>query len=282
MAQAFGLRWQSDWPIPWFADTPDDGRAIDVDIRRRDLLSPRPGGRRVNRGELFADGTRFSLDGAIIDMYDGDRIEWVAPGLDAVPLPLCSTVAAHLLAWRGMVPLHGSAVAFDGRAILIGGASGAGKSTLAQALVDCGGQLVSDDLSVLLPNMAGDVPLLVPGRPAIRLTERIGDDKEKPKRLAWPPRVDPDRPVPLAMLLVLTHQPVGSGPAAVTAALTAQLFRPTWMRVLPEKKLRTATLFQAAQRIGFATLPPAPDAGNVIPATRAGQAMALLRRHAAG
>lgn len=280
MAQAFGLRWRSDSPVPWFADAPDDGRAADVDITRRNMLTPRPGGRHINRGALFADGTRLVLDGAVMDMFDGRRIEWFAPDLDAVPLPLCSTVAAHVLAWRGLVPLHGSAVAFDGRAILIGGESGAGKSTLAHALIDCGGQLVSDDLSVLLPNRDGGAGLLIPGRPAIRLTERIGDDKAKPKRLALPPRVDPDRPVPLAMLLVLGDEPIGSGPPAVTAALTAQLFRPTWMRFLPERKLRTATLFQAAQHIGFATLPPARDAREVMPATRAAQALALLHRHA--
>lgn len=282
VTQAFGLRWRSDWPNPWFAEAPGDGRGVDVEITRRATLEPRPGGRRVNRGELFADGTRFALDGAVIDMYEGQRIEWFAPGRDEVPLALCGTVAAHLLAWRGLVPLHGSAVAIDGHAILVAGDSGAGKSTLAQALVECGGHLVSDDLSVLLPNRAGGVPLLIPGRPAIRLTERIGDDKEKPKRLAWPPRVDPDRPVPLAMLLLLQDEPIGSDPSALTAALAAQIFRPKWMRFMPERKLRIATVFQTAQRIGFATMPPASMVRDVMPAARAAQAVALLRRHVPG
>jgi hypothetical protein len=281
MTQAFGLRWRSDWPVPWFADAPDDGRTADVDIKRRPVLEPRSGGRRVNRGELFADGTRFALDGAVIDMYDGNRIEWVGPG-EEVPLALCSTVAAHLLAWRGLVPLHGSAVAFDGQAILIAGESGAGKSTLAHALVECGGHLISDDLSVLLPNRTGGVPMLIPGRPAIRLTERMGDDKQKPKRLARPPRVDPDRPVPLAMLLLLRDEPIGSDPSALTAALAGQIFRPKWMRFLPEWKLRTETVFQTAQRIAFATMPPAQRARDVSPAARAAEAIALLRRHAPG
>lgn len=279
VTQAFGLRWRSDWPNPWFADAPDDGRAIDVEIRRRAVLDPRPGGRQVNRGELFADGTRFALDGAVIDMYEGQRIDWFADGVGEVPLALCGTVAAHVLAWRGLVPLHGSAVAFDGQAILIAGESGAGKSTLAQALVECGGQLVSDDLSVLLPNAAGGVPMLIPGRPAIRLTERIGDDKDRPKRLALPPRVDPDRPVPLAMLLLLRDEPIGSDPSALTATLAAQIFRPKWMRFMPERSLRIATVFQAAQRIAFATMPPASSARDVAPAARAVQAVALLRRH---
>lgn len=281
VSQAFGLRWRSDWPNPWFADAPDDGRAIDVEIRRRATPAPRAGGHRINRGELFADGTRFALDGAVIDMYDGRRIDWFAEQLDAVPLAVCGTVAAHVLAWRGLVPLHGSAVSFDGQAILVAGESGAGKSTLAQALVECGGQLVSDDLSVLLPNRTGGVPLLIPGRPAIRLAERIGDDKAQSKRLALPSRVDPDRPVPLAMVLLLRDEPIGSDPSARTAALAGQVFRPKWMRFMPERSSRIATVFQAAQRIGFETMPPASSARDVMPAARAAQAVALLRRRSA-
>ncbi|THD35883.1 MAG: hypothetical protein E7773_08005 [Sphingomonas sp.] len=282
VTQAFGLRWRSDWPNPWFADAPDDGRAIDVEIWRRAALEPRPGGRRINQGELFADGTRFRLDGAVIDMYDGRRIEWFADRHDEVPLAVCGTVAAHVLAWRGLVPLHGSAVAFDGRAILVAGESGAGKSTLAQALVECGGHLVSDDLSVLLPCKTGGEPLLIPGRPAIRLVERIGDDKEKPKRLALPSRVDADRPVPLAMLVLLRDESIGTNASARTAALSAQIFRPKWMRFLPHWRLRTETMFQAAQRIHFATMPPASSARDVAPAARAAEAVALLRRHLGG
>lgn len=41
--------------------------------------------------------------------------------------------------------LHASAVAIDGRAVLIGGRSGQGKSDLALRLIDRGAQLVSDD-----------------------------------------------------------------------------------------------------------------------------------------
>lgn len=279
VTQAFGLRWRSDRPTPWFADAPDDGRAADVSITRRKMPSPRPGGRRINRGELFDDGTRFALDGAVFDMFDGDRIEWAGPG-DEVPFALCSTVAAHVLAWRGLVPLHGSAVAFDGRAILVAGESGAGKSTLAHALLDRGGQLVSDDLSALLPNTAGGVPMLIPGRPAIRLAERIGDDKAKPKRLALPPRVDPDQPVPLAMLLLLQDEPVEPGASARTKALAAQIFRPKWMRQLPHWTPRMQTVFQAAQRIAFETMPPAALARDIAPSARAAAALALLRHHA--
>jgi len=45
--------------------------------------------------------------------------------------------------------LHATAVAIDGRAILLRGASGSGKSDLALRLIDAGARLVADDQSEL-------------------------------------------------------------------------------------------------------------------------------------
>ena len=45
--------------------------------------------------------------------------------------------------------IHATAVAIDGRAVLLRGPSGAGKSDLALRLIDAGGRLVSDDQSLL-------------------------------------------------------------------------------------------------------------------------------------
>lgn len=44
---------------------------------------------------------------------------------------------------------HASAVAFDGRGVLILGQAGAGKSALSLELIACGGTLVSDDRVIL-------------------------------------------------------------------------------------------------------------------------------------
>ncbi len=57
--------------------------------------------------------------------------------------------------------LHASAVAFDGRALLITGKSGSGKSSLAIELIAIGGTLVADDRVVLTSQEDGlwlDVP----------------------------------------------------------------------------------------------------------------------------
>jgi HPr kinase/phosphorylase len=45
--------------------------------------------------------------------------------------------------------VHASAVAIDGRAVLLRGPSGAGKSDLALRLIDAGAQLIADDQSEL-------------------------------------------------------------------------------------------------------------------------------------
>jgi len=45
--------------------------------------------------------------------------------------------------------LHATAIAIDGRAVLLRGASGSGKSDLALRLIDAGGRLVADDQSEL-------------------------------------------------------------------------------------------------------------------------------------
>ena len=50
---------------------------------------------------------------------------------------------------RGRILVHATAVAIDGRALLLRGPSGAGKSDLALRLIDAGARLIADDQSVL-------------------------------------------------------------------------------------------------------------------------------------
>ena len=50
----------------------------------------------------------------------------------------------------GSCLVHGTAVAIDGRAVLLRGPSGAGKSDLALRLIDAGARLVADDQTELV------------------------------------------------------------------------------------------------------------------------------------
>lgn len=69
---------------------------------------------------------------------------------------------------RKILPLHGSAIAIDGKALAIVGESGAGKSTLASAFLKKGYRLLSDDvIPVALSNQ--HVPMVTPAYPQQKL-----------------------------------------------------------------------------------------------------------------
>lgn len=67
--------------------------------------------------------------------------------------------------------LHVSAVAIDGRAVLIEGPSGSGKSDLALRLIDRGAMLVSDDYTLLIrqgEQLLAQPPATIAGRIEVR------------------------------------------------------------------------------------------------------------------
>ena len=93
------------------------------------------------------------------------------PGIACPPSQFFGSAVAALLALRGSVPLHGSAVEVDGRAILICGDGGDGKSTLAAALVaEVPGS--SPTTSAPCASRQDGTPVLAPGRRSIRLHPR--------------------------------------------------------------------------------------------------------------
>lgn len=259
--RAFGLLWDSDRPLDQFLASTEPGPA-DVTVRRQPRLRDRPGGTPINNGEVFPDGARFRFGDATFDVFDGERVEWASPEDGGVPAALFGTVVAIVLALRGLVPLHGSAVEIDGRAVLLAGPSGAGKSTLCEALIQRGGRLVSDDLSAMNAMTGEGVPTLLPGRPAVRLFPD-GAPAVGLKNLYPMPMVDLARTVPLRSLILLQRAPAPAGLAGASEAQMAQLFRPRWMQVLPHQRTRTASLFYAARTIAIFNLPGARDRPDI-------------------
>lgn len=258
LSRAFGLVWESDTPLREFGPALPDDHEPDVLVRRTEYVAARPGGRRINNGEIFDDGARFRFGEACFDTFGDTVVNWTSGADDMVPAALYGTVTAIILAWRGLVPLHGSAVAFGERAMIVAGPPGAGKSTLCAALVRCGGRLVSDDLSALRPMSANGTPMLEPGRPAVRLIgprSTAHDDKV----LHAMPMVDRSKPVALSAMVVLGGGTIDTGPVAAADALRRQLFRPTWMKALPNARERAVTLLHAAQRMAMLTAPSARE-----------------------
>lgn len=89
--------------------------------------------------------------------------------LDAVAAVLAGQVIPRVMTLDGTPVLHASAVAVDGRAIVLTGESGAGKSTFAAAVCAAGGELIADDFVPL--SARGDAVTCAPTSSAIHLTD---------------------------------------------------------------------------------------------------------------
>ncbi|HET7234587.1 MAG TPA: hypothetical protein VFJ16_31535 [Longimicrobium sp.] len=94
----------------------------------------------------YADGTEFTVDPA------GTRVgcTWRAPmTLEDTATYLLGPVFGIVLRRRGVTCLHASAVAVQGRALLLCGPSRSGKSTTAAAFAARGYQVLADDVAAL-------------------------------------------------------------------------------------------------------------------------------------
>ncbi|MBT2679842.1 aldolase [Bacillus sp. ISL-35] len=97
----------------------------------------------------------------IVSPMDGSHEE-------KIRLYILGSCMGALLMQRKILPLHGSAVAIDGKAYAIVGDSGAGKSTLASALLSRGYQLLSDDI-IPLSILKENIPVVTPTYPQQKL-----------------------------------------------------------------------------------------------------------------
>jgi len=87
----------------------------------------------------------FRGQGALVVDDQGERIT-LAAAPEGVSLPyLLQAIAPKILALRGQVVLHASAVAMDGKVVAFSGVSGAGKTSSARAFARAGAQLICED-----------------------------------------------------------------------------------------------------------------------------------------
>lgn len=157
MYKAFGLHIQSEIPLPELPtlppasiQAPQSAEPIDLYIGYADLASQwasySPTGAYINTPDTFM----LRIEGlALFACKNGNRIQASPePGADPdqLRLYLLGTCMGAILLQRRILPLHGSAIAIDGRAYAIVGHSGHGKSTLASALLQQGYRLLTDDV----------------------------------------------------------------------------------------------------------------------------------------
>jgi len=148
----FGWQVESALALPWVsAGDVTDG--VDVRVRLGEappladgvaigtLVSHAPDGRvRLAVPGVAAFAVRAGCD-VVVE-------PWMAPDAPDIQVFLLGGVVGILCHQRGELPLHGSCVEIDGRAVVFTGPAGIGKSTLAAALVAQGARLLSDDIAV--------------------------------------------------------------------------------------------------------------------------------------
>lgn len=177
--KAFGFSLRSNIPFPELLEVEKDRDFIDIEIKIKDLSNL--------WSELSDCGNRFVMneslvmfkvpDIAIFLIEEGSRIT-VSPineyKEDVIRLYLLGSCMGAILMQRGILPLHGSAVAIDGKAYAIVGESGAGKSTLASAFLQKGYQLLTDDV-IGISFTKENLPLVIPSYPQQKLWQESID-----------------------------------------------------------------------------------------------------------
>lgn len=143
--------------------------------------------------------------------------DYIVP--DALPLPLSmGLLAAEMgmnlqvaLGWRRHLLFHASAVAKDGRAVILSGESGSGKSTLAALLGEGGWRLMGDEFTLVDPG-SGDA-LAFPRAVSLKneaiaeVAARVGPERLGPL-LAGTPKGDIRHLIPRADAIAAMHEPV--------------------------------------------------------------------------
>ena len=277
-ATAFGLRWISPVPLHLFAASTDRS-AAHIQVHRKNEVPPAPHAELLpaRNVEMLPDGIRYhdGWDAALtmetngrnsVTLYAGEC--W--PGV--LPAAFFSTVTALLLARRGLLPMHGSAVEVEGEAVLICGRAGAGKSTYAASLIARGARLLSDDLTILHPEPRTGALTVFTGRTTMRLhpetARRLGQHvpwRAEPfvaagKIAVSPPRVESTTGVPLRKVVLLGCAIQPLTPGARLNALAAHFFRPFWLRKLEGQLFRRIALSRGCEHVTIETSPAFEEA----------------------
>lgn len=271
---AFGLHWQSDFPLGQFQIDPSGCSEPDVSV----VASTNPVLRYLDVSsrhncQICKDGFRFQAkDGACFDYYHPGHLH-VFPhlaDLGASAPYFYGTVAAAIAACRDTLPMHGTAMASDGAAVLLCGPAGAGKSSTAAALAARGFRLISDDLSVFRLSTQGQ-PVVSAGRTDIRLVPAAaqllqkaldlppsGERSAYGKVLMRPPSIAPTEQVVLRSVISLqTDQPEhghDKDPGRILKLLSGNVFRPRLMQRLPGVPVRAELLLRMLGAIRLCSL----------------------------
>ena len=171
--KAFGFSIVSEIPLPQLPQLGIEVESnIDIVITKEDLTKKWT--ELVEKDHVFVIQENLMMykfgDIAIFAVQDGKRIS-VSPlkefDEDTAGIIILGTCMGAILMQRKILPLHGSAIAIDGKAYAIVGDSGAGKSTLALAFLNRGFSLLTDD--VIAVSLKDNIPYVTPSYPQQKL-----------------------------------------------------------------------------------------------------------------
>lgn len=170
--KAFGLSIISEIPLPELLKM--DFYMSDVEIRIGELtknwkgLSGKPFDFVIDINLVM-----FQIPSVGIFSIEDGKVITVSPAKDAdediIKIFILGTCMGAVLMQKQIFPLHGSAIAIDGKAYAIVGDSGAGKSTLASAFLKEGYKLLSDDVIAVSFSKDDKKVLVTPSYPQQKL-----------------------------------------------------------------------------------------------------------------
>jgi hypothetical protein len=226
------------------------------------------------------------LDGTVVVILaDGSRV-WASAPIDATTEDtatyLLGPILGLVLRLRGVVCLHGSAVAVGNKAIAIVGPSGAGKSSTAAAFARRGYSVLTDDVVAL--GMQGGELRVYPAYPRIRLWPEavhsmFGSSDALPRLTpTWEKRfldtLEPARfqarPLPLAAIYFLADRRE-AGEAHEVSALDRRealirLISDTYVNYVLDQGMRAAELKflgKLIERVPMRQVAPSNDMGRI-------------------
>ncbi|GIN73235.1 HPr kinase [Bacillus sp. J14TS2] len=171
--KAFGMHVRSEFPLPELRQIGEQSEEVTISIEIGDLTEVWNNAEGDNRYfKVVENKVLFHIPHtAIYCIQDGNKIT-VSPlqhaHEDHVRLYILGSCMGALLLQRRVLPLHGSALAINGKAYAIIGDSGAGKSTLASAFLHQGFQLLTDDV-IPITFTQQNIPVVSPTYPQQKL-----------------------------------------------------------------------------------------------------------------
>lgn len=149
--KAFGLRIQSEIPLP-LLETRND-KKTNLQIRIENFTHTFDLGAPVHYRLLENKKILCCAPSVANFLIDPPHEILVEPhenvSIETIQLFLLGSAIGVVLHHEDGLPLHASAIDFDGRAVVFAGSSGIGKSTLATAFLQDGHRLLSDDISMI-------------------------------------------------------------------------------------------------------------------------------------